>query len=249
MSSSTIEEVIIRLENIVNEAVLNEDNLGVFAQLYLGVTRRVKEGIEKGEFEDGPRMERLDVLFANRYLDAYTGWKKGEEISKAWMAAFVAANKNDLLILQHLFMGMNAHINLDLGIAASETVLPQNITALQNDFDRINTILISMIEDMQKKINRASPLLFLLDWFGQKSDEHMMAFSLRKARSHAWAVALRLSGTTEEINRKKQIQELDRYVAILNKFITEPGVIGISLAKIIRSFEIKKPSEVINLMR
>ena len=35
----------------------------------------VKEGIEKGRFDDGPRMEQLDVNFANRYLEAYDQWK------------------------------------------------------------------------------------------------------------------------------------------------------------------------------
>ena len=28
------------------------------------------QGIDQDFFEDGPRMERLDVVFANRYLDA-----------------------------------------------------------------------------------------------------------------------------------------------------------------------------------
>ncbi|HFA48607.1 MAG TPA: hypothetical protein ENJ95_06250 [Bacteroidetes bacterium] len=248
MKSNTIEEVIHRLEKIVGDALQNGDRLGIFAQLYLGVTRRVKEGIAAGQFENGERMERLDVLFANRYLDAYDAYLKNGQLSQSWKTAFDAAKKNKLLILQHLFMGMNAHINLDLGIAAFQTVSPLELEGLKNDFLEINNILINGIETVQGKLNRISPLLFLLDFFGKKSDEHLMEFSLKKSRAHAWKVAQRLAKTSSVIDRQKQVKELDGYVAVLNKLITQPGIVGGALVRLVKWFETKNVRVVVEAL-
>jgi hypothetical protein len=40
------------------------------------VTKKVKNGIENNLFDDGPRMEKLDVIFAKRYIDAYKALAK-----------------------------------------------------------------------------------------------------------------------------------------------------------------------------
>jgi len=248
MSPTTIEEVISKLEEIVNNAISESNNLGIFAQLYLGVTRKVRDGITAGRFEDGKRMERLDVLFANRYLEAYEAYLSGGQVSQAWKTAFDAAKNNNLLILQHLFMGMNAHINLDLGIAASRAVPPSQLPGLKSDFDEINAILISMVDEQQDKISQASPLLFLLDWFGQKSDEHLLEFSLRKARSQAWTAAVRLSKASSQDHENELIRQLDNYVAVLNNFITDPGILRNYLVKLVKSFEVRDPAKIVQML-
>ncbi|MEZ4933614.1 MAG: DUF5995 family protein [Saprospiraceae bacterium] len=247
MQANTIEEVIVLLETIVSEALEKNDRTGIFAQLYLGFTRQVKEGIENGIFENGDRMKTLDVIFASRYLTALQNYKSGNgEVTQAWLTAFEAAKNDKLLVIQHLFMGMNAHINLDLGIAAFKTGLPSELPLLKNDFDLINTLLVQNIESMQENLNKLSPLLFLLDWVGKKSDEHLMAFSLRKARAHAWSVATRLTKISNKKEEESQVEELDNYVALLNKFITDPGIIGGILIKVIKWFEEKNTANIIN---
>ena len=76
LNINSIDDVIAALEKIIAEAEKNNDVSGYFAVLYLKVTKKVKEGIETNQFEDGPRMEMLDVIFASRYLNAYQAWKK-----------------------------------------------------------------------------------------------------------------------------------------------------------------------------
>src|SRR5215207_8262817 len=116
-----IDGVIERLGAIIKDCIARKDRLGYFAALYNRVTIAVKEGIAKGKFDDGARMERLDVLFANRYIAAYEAYRAGELPSTAWFKAFNAAQGPGPIVLQHLVAGMNAHINLDLGIAAART--------------------------------------------------------------------------------------------------------------------------------
>ncbi len=84
----TIQEVLIRLDQIIAECQSEQSRIGYFAILYRQVTRRVRDGILADEFEDNPRMEILDVLFAKRFVDAYELWKSGAKPPKAggWLS-------------------------------------------------------------------------------------------------------------------------------------------------------------------
>ena len=77
MAAENIDQVINRLDEIIAVARAEENRLGYFPALYRNVTIQVKTGIEEGFFEDGARMERLDVVFANCYLDALAQYRQG----------------------------------------------------------------------------------------------------------------------------------------------------------------------------
>src|SRR5688572_30447251 len=117
--AETIDEVLTHLDVIVAQASQERGRAGYFAALYRGVTARVRDGINRGDFEDGERMARLDVAFANRYLEALHRFRAGEPTSKCWQIAFTSAARWRPIVLQHLLLGMNAHINLDLGVSAA----------------------------------------------------------------------------------------------------------------------------------
>ena len=68
--AETIDEVIHQLTAIVEWSKQNDSRIGYFAALYRKVTIQVKKGIEQGFFDDNPRMERFDIIFANRYIQA-----------------------------------------------------------------------------------------------------------------------------------------------------------------------------------
>ena len=135
---NSIDQVIKLLDEIISESETNNNPLGYFAALYRNVTIKVKEGIENNFFDDGQRLEKLDIVFALRYLDAYYAWQKKEVVTQSWQKAFELSTDYRPIVLQHLLIGMNAHINLDLGIAAAEVSKNKNIKDLENDFDKIN---------------------------------------------------------------------------------------------------------------
>ena len=188
--ATTINEVITILETIIAIEIANNSNLAFFPVLYKKVTERIKEGIAQKEFDDNPRMERLDVIFANRYLKAYYQYKEGQKPSLSWENAFEASKNKSLLILQHLLLGINAHINLDLGIAVSETVGPQGaLQDIRDDFNKINAILASMVDGVQQKIGRVSPFFYLLDKIANGKEDLIATFSINIARDEAWIFA------------------------------------------------------------
>jgi hypothetical protein len=116
MEAKNIDQVIQQLDDIIDWSIKSNSRLGYFAALYRKVTLKVKAGISDGLFEDGARMERLDVIFANRYLEAFEQNQKKVSPTRSWQLAFEASNQWWPMVLQHLLLAMNAHINLDLGI-------------------------------------------------------------------------------------------------------------------------------------
>ena len=131
--ATNINEVITELDTIVAKCLTENSKMGLFAALYRKVTLRVKEGIAAGRFDDGNRMERFDVLFANRYLEAYCAHCGGEQLTSSWQITFRATKNPSLFMIQHLFAGMNSHISLDLGIAAAKTAEGKPLSEMERD--------------------------------------------------------------------------------------------------------------------
>ena len=76
--ASDIDDVITRLDVLIDGFQSGGSRLGYFPALYRKVTFAVRNGIASGRFQDGPRMARLDTVFANRYLEAIAAWQAGE---------------------------------------------------------------------------------------------------------------------------------------------------------------------------
>lgn len=210
--AATIDEVVSRLDGVIARSRRDNSRLGFFACLYRSVTVRVAEGIDAGRFQDGPRMERLDVIFANRYLAALEAYQAGRRPTRSWVAAFDAARGGNLLILQHLLLGMNAHINLDLGIAAAQTSPGRDIAGLRHDFQEISRLLGEMLDGVQDKIARVSPWMGILDRVGARTDEEICTFCLGGSRDLAWTWAQRFAAT-DRARLPHEIDALDRIVA------------------------------------
>ena len=234
--ASTTDEVIERLGAIIDRCYVDQSRLGLFPALYRRVTIAVRDGIASGRFEDGPRMERFDVIFANRYLEAFQRYKQNEFPGSCWNMSFEIAKQRRPLTLQHLLLGMNAHINLDLGIAAANTSPGDSLTSLKGDFDEINTLLLELVDDVQDRIAEISPLLGWIDHIGNRSDEALVNFSMIKARDAAWDFAQKLAPLEQE-QQNVEIVCQDQQASCLGRLIRRPGITGSLLALAIRCRE------------
>ena len=245
---ATIDEVIIQLERIIAYCEFNNNCAGYFAVLYHKVTCKVKDCITNKDFEDGVRMERLDVTFANRYLDAFYSWVDGKQITRSWKIAFDSVEQGKPLVLQHLLLGMNAHINLDLGIATALVMDGFSIDDIHNDFDTINSILASMIDNIEACLTKINPLMLLLNLNIYKYDEMLVQFSISAARDGAWMFAKELSGKKGN-DYENCISTRDESIQQLGVSIANPhGVLLKLIVKLIRLFEKKNIATVIKLL-
>lgn len=187
MAAENIDDVIDGLAGIVRDATRAGDRVGYFAALYRQVTVEVRTAIHSGLFDDSARMDRFDTLFGNRYFDAYDAWRRDQGGPRCWREAFGLLHDANTIIVQHLMLGVNAHINLDLAIAAAQTCPGEAIHGLRRDFLLINDILARVVLAVQSAVGAVSPYLWLLDQFGGRTDERILDFSIRRSRQEALA--------------------------------------------------------------
>lgn len=248
-SHQTIDEIITQLDEVIERCIRAHSKLGFFSVLYRDVTVEVRRSIIAGRFEDGPRMERFDVLFANRYLDAIDRYWRGEKPTHSWLMAFQAAEKRPPIILQHLLLGMNAHINLDLAIAAVQTAPGDALPGLKRDFYEITVLLDEMIDTVQERIDQVSPWFRMIDRVGGRTDERICAFAIGEARNLSWRTAERLATLSPEAF-DLEVAEHDKIVARLGQTIRSPGGmlgLGLHLIRVRERHTVRKVIEALKL--
>ncbi|MEO8795016.1 MAG: DUF5995 family protein [Daejeonella sp.] len=248
MVSKSIDEIISELKTIVDRCIKSESCVGYFAMLYLKVTKRVRDEIQKKSFTDCLRMEKLDVIFAQRFITAFNDWQASKATSASWKIAFESAEKSQTIILQHLLLGMNAHINLDLGIAAAETMHGNNIDEVREDFNTINSILYSMITQVENDMIKISPAISILNLHKKSYDEMLLQFSIQTARDGAWKFAKELS-VKNGSSYQQAISLRDKKIHDLGFCIANPGRWLRMSLKIIRILEWRSPSSNIKMMQ
>ena len=234
--AKTIDEVIELLEEIIVVSMAKQTPLGYFAALYHKVTLKIKEGIAEGVFQDGDRMEKLDVIFANRYLKAYWQYKMKETPSLCWKFAFVKSEVYWPIMLQHLLLGINAHINLDLWIAAAQVCPGDSIADLKQDFDKINEILANLVGDVESALSQVWPTLKTILKYTSKADSFLIDFSMQIAREGAWKFAVELAPLSVE-QADLAIIKRDEEVRKVAELVSDPGYIASGVFKFIRLFE------------
>jgi hypothetical protein len=245
---SGIDRVISDLDGIIEWSCTTSSCLGYFPALYRRVTATVQEGIAQNAFDDGARMEQLDVIFADRYLAAIEAHRRSAPVTEAWLAAFEACGDWSPIVLQHLLLGINAHINLDLGIAAAQTAGRDGLPALRNDFNRINGILAAMVGTVQEELTEIWPTLRVFSGYLGNSQTVVINFSMEKARDCAWQVAEELAPLGPEA-RDAAIARLDHRVAALANVVRKPGPVLGTVTRIVRLGERGTVPEKIQILR
>ncbi|MBD8487648.1 hypothetical protein IFO69_02695 [Echinicola sp. CAU 1574] len=239
----TIEDVLHKMDEIVLQCKAKKSRIGYFAILYRQVTKRIKEGIENDEFEDNPRMEKLDILFATRFFEAYELHLTSASPTQSWACAFNTSTASGHMILQHLLLGINAHINLDLGIAAVLTMNGQDMLGIKNDFDKINIILASIVDGVKANLSLVSPVFGFLIQFAKGKDEILLDFSIKLARDGAWKFA---NEYLIALDQDDCLRLRDLSIAKLGQKIAKPGIILNFIARLISLTEWKSVPDVMD---
>lgn len=236
MLARNIDEVIALLDRMISITSQASCPIGYFPVLYKKVTLAIKEAIAHNLFDDCQRMEKLNVIFANRYFSAYNLFQRGQQPPQSWSQAFETAHNSNATVLQHLLLSINAHINYDLGVAAAQVAPGIEIETLKTDFYRINTILFGLIEGFQKELNRVSPIIGLCNTFARKQDTRLAISNLKRVRDSAWQFALAYAKANPE-KQAIMLKERDEYTAWVAQDIRKPVWILMVLIQFIKAFE------------
>ncbi|MEM8619267.1 MAG: DUF5995 family protein [Actinomycetota bacterium] len=224
-------------EALRTTALAAPDARGHFAAMYARVTDRVDRHIAAGRFDDEQRMDRFVRAFADWYLAPIA---RTRPMPSCWQAAYDVAN-DDLIVVQHLLLGINAHVNHDLPQVVVELAAQeQTVHALQRDFDAVNDVLAEVQPAVLRDLGRVSGLTQVAALYG---GSHLFRFSLQRARAQAWDTAVRLHGMSQSA-RRDEVVELDRVVTAIAYLVSKPTLPLSWLLPIVRWLEVSDSAEV-----
>jgi len=213
------------LADIIAWSKEHESPVGYFAALYTKVGLRIEEAIKANNFQHPDMLRHLDVVFFNRYLEALHTWHAGKTPSLPWKVACDATKNADLIVLQHLLLAMNAHIDLDLGVATAAAIPKQELNDFKVDFDTMNQLLASIMCDVEKDMALVFKLLKPINCLFRREEDSVLNFSMRVVRERAWDTCLTMS-KLEGAQLDTAIANLANRVGGLSQTIATPGLVG-----------------------
>jgi hypothetical protein len=226
------------IEALRADALAADDASGHFPAMYARVTAAVDRAAEDGAFADPAGMRAFAAAFAGWYLRP----RRHESTPPGcWQAAWDVAGNGRLLIVQHLLLGINAHVNHDLPQVTVELADQRGgLAGLRADFDAVNDVLAATYPIVLRDLGGVSRWVNLV---ARRGGSQLFGFSLTAARRQAWDAATRLHPLDAD-GRRAYVAELDRLVRVLAYLVAHPGVPAQLLVRAARAVEERDPRAV-----
>src|SRR4051794_2611372 len=115
----TLDDVVTGFSTLEEHFRDRGDRRAIFLTLYGIVSTEMRARVANGAFKDNVWVHRYAVAFANLYRQALEDYEANNRaaVPKAWRLCFDAAHAGTGLVLQDMFLGVNAHVNNDLPYA------------------------------------------------------------------------------------------------------------------------------------
>lgn len=182
------------------------------------MTRHTLTALDQGRFQDRAWVEHLVDHFAGYYFKALEAYEQGAAALPAvWKLTFDLAGSPTTTVMEDLILGINAHINHDLPLAISDTlipewhVLPAARRAMRSaDHMLINQIIAETMQPVQEQVVGQHARLAgavtkvlgtLFDW---EMDRIITGW-----RADVWAYAVRIAETSAPHEREGLRQSLE----------------------------------------
>lgn len=193
------------------------DHRSVFLECYTLMTANMLRSIDDGRFRDGIWAKKLLLRFADYYfvaLDAYGCTDK--ECVTVWTFAHDCSCGKDLHVLQHLLLGINAHINYDLVLSLVDLLEPEWKELSESrrqdryaDHCLVNEVIAATIDTVQDEVvERHDPRMDLIDRLLGRLDERLLSALITRWRQGVWDNAVHFLEVpeTEREPLRKQLE-------------------------------------------
>ena len=218
-----------RMDRLIQQWEEEADRRAIFLHCYLLMSRNVIAALEAGEFSDHIWVRGLLDRFAAYYFEALEAYSGRRSTTPAvWQVTHDAALEADKHVLQHMLLGINAHINYDLVLALRDRLQPTwadlsraERRARYADHRRINEVIGRTVDTVQDRVvEHLSPKMDLVDKAFLRADEWLASRLLTHWREEVWDNGVALieapaSREREKLRRKVEETTLQRADAIL----------------------------------
>ncbi len=197
-----------------------EDNRTIFLYCYSMMTGNMLKAIEQDKFNDNKWVNKLLHRFAEYYFDALSCYDCGDATPAVWKEVHVAAATKKLHVIQHLLLGVNAHINYDLVLSLYDLLAPEWNDLSEEmrekryqDHCLVNEIIGNTIDKVQDEVvEKYSPLMKVVDRIMGRLDENLLLRLISEWRDSVWQHTLELLALDSEKKRTNYMLDLEKKV-------------------------------------
>jgi hypothetical protein len=218
--TTSVDAVVSRMRAL-DASLPARDGVAVFNRVYLTVTEAVDRRIDGGRFPDARAASTLDVLFAERYLAAVDADSGERRPPACWRPLFQLRRHPGVRPLQFALAGINAHIGHDLALAVVDScrTLRCEPADLEDEFDRVGDLLVTLEERIREDLMPGPDLLQIADPL-----THLLgSWSLERARDAAWTAARALWALRHVPDVAEEFaQRLDAAVGLAGRMLLTP---------------------------
>jgi len=214
--TTPVDQVVSRMRALETQ-LPPRDGLAVFNRVYLAVTEAFDRRLKAGAFPDAEAAITLDVRFAERYLRV----AEDDHAPACWRPLLQFRHHPGVRPLQFALAGINAHIGHDLALAVVDScrTLDCEPADLEDEFERVGDLLVSLEERVREELMPGPDLLQIADPL-----THLLgAWSMERARAATWSAARalwalrRLPDVAEEFTDR-----LDAAVGFASRMLLTP---------------------------
>lgn len=212
--------VILKMTTIADKFEAAKDRRTIFLQCYTMMTSNMLDALEENQFHDHQWVEQLLHKFAGYYFNALDLYDNGHHAPLVWTEVYEAAANKRLHVLQHLLLGVNAHINYDLVLTLYDMLSPEwndlndeMKVKRYEDHCLVNQIIGDTIDKVQDEVvEKYSPSMNIIDVIFGRLDEKLLLKLISKWRETVWQETQELLLIEEEKDRQKRIVEIEKRV-------------------------------------
>lgn len=177
----------------------SEDKRAIFLRCYSMMTGNMLTALDNDRFHDTIWATQLLNVFADYYFHALAAYDQSpSETPAVWQFAHDAAKERKLHVMQHLFLGINAHINYDLVLTIVDMLQPEwhQLNEAQRqlryeDHCKVNEVIAETIDQVQDTvIERYDPLMDVIDRMLGRVDEFLLSRLITHWRETVWQQAM-----------------------------------------------------------
>lgn len=185
-----------------------------FQRCYGIMSSSMVRATDDGRFLDAAWVERLLLCFADYYYDASERYNQHRADTPAvWQYVHDASLSKPLHILQHILLGINAHINYGLPLALYDTLRLEwaNFSESQrqsrrDNHETVNHIIAETIDEVQDNIvEPRAPSMQIVDRLMERTDVWQVAMQLTTAADAQQWEAIRQKQEARVLHRSRQL--------------------------------------------
>lgn len=187
-----------RMSEIISRWEKKGDRRAIFLGCYALMTGNMLMAARNDFFQDSVWVKRLVHYFAGYYFDALEAYERSAgEAPAAWRLTHDAAGDSETKVLQNLLLGINAHVNYDLGLSVTD-LLDSEWPALTegqrearyHDYYLVNQIIADTVDSVQDQVvERYSPVMEIVDALFGPLDEWLASMVIDHWRDEVWQQA------------------------------------------------------------